>query len=267
MTSLFDDEPPQRPLVSDVRHALEGRVARAKTLLRNLPRDEQERLSQVSREKGPAMFALIGRLSADPVARELVETAVLRTRERPTDAELNRAVARLYKSALRAGDTRFRAAACHVLERLESEFGTDNAYRVTLAQLQRGYLAVTAKGELADCDGAAEVMTVTTAAALWVLVERAEATAAPAAPAAGPALAPVDVEDVNAPVEERFLAAGLMAACLHIASGVRGLQDLGEALVQDLGEAFRPCVRGFYEAIRHYPDLDIARVGATATRH
>lgn len=267
MTSLFDDEPPQRPLVPDVRNALKGRIERAKTLLRNLPRDEQERLSQASREKGPAMFALIGRLSADPVARELVETAVLRTRERPTDAELTRAVARLYKSALRAGESRFRAAACHVLERLETEFGTDNAYRVTLSQLQRGYLAAVAKGDLPDCDTAAEVMAVTTAAALWVLVERSDVAGATASPAASPSLAPVDVEDVSAPVEERFLAAGLMAACLHIESGVRGVQELGEALVQDLGEAFRPCVRNFYEAIRHYPDLDLARVGVAATRH
>jgi hypothetical protein len=49
-----------------------------------------------------------------------------------------------------------------------------------------------------------------------------------------------------------------VAACLNLEAGVRNFAEFTEAMAADLGEAVRPYLRVFYEAIRHYPGIDLS---------
>jgi hypothetical protein len=57
---------------------------------------------------------------------------------------------------------------------------------------------------------------------------------------------------------ERLLITSLVAACLNLEAGVRNFAEFTEAMSGDLGEAVRPYLRVFYEAIRHYPGIDLS---------
>lgn len=258
MTGLFGNDVPATPsLRPDRRHVLRGRIDSAKARLLALPAAEQQRLYEASREKGPAMYALIGRLEADPQVGHAVRVAVERTRAAPTGAELGRAIARDFKSAFRAGRRDFRGAAAYVLAHVAAEFGLANARRVTLGELQKRYLAAAVR-DGAGCDGAAAVMAVAGIAALWsqaqpVVPKRPDTDAAPAVATADPEAAPA---------EQQLLVTGILAACYHIELGVRGFAEFAEAMAADLGEAIRPHLRGFYEAIRHYPGVRLDAAAA-----
>ncbi len=49
---------------------------------------------------------------------------------------------------------------------------------------------------------------------------------------------------------------GITMAGAYIEAGVKGYKELEAALVGDLGEAIRPFVRTFYEAVRYYPGFN-----------
>lgn len=249
MTGLFgNDVPPAPTLRSDKRHALRGRIDSAKARLFSLPPAEQKRLYEASREKGPAMYALIGRLEADPLVGQAVRVAVERSRAAPSEAELGRAIARELKSAFRAGRRGFRPASAWVLAHVAAEFGLPNARRITLGEMQKRYLAAAAR-DPEGCDGAAAVMAVTSLATLW-----AGAQPVPEAPPEA-MTAPSALDGGDAPVEQQLLVTGLLAACYHIELGVKGFAEFAEAMAADLGDMIRPHLRGFYEAIRHYPGV------------
>ena len=65
-------------------------------------------------------------------------------------------------------------------------------------------------------------------------------------------------------VENHLLATGLLAACLHIEAGVRDFHDFAETMAADLGDAVRPYLRVFYEAIRHFPGIDLSGMKSPA---
>jgi hypothetical protein len=65
-------------------------------------------------------------------------------------------------------------------------------------------------------------------------------------------------------VGEHLLATSLVAACLNIEAGMRNFSEFAEAMAADLGEAVRPYLRVFYEAIRHFPGIDLSDRKAAA---
>jgi hypothetical protein len=276
LSSLFGDDPLPPACAAERHPALRGRIDSATARLRRLPREEQRRLYEASRTNGPLLFALMSRLAADPLVHQLLRGAVERTRRAPSGAELDRAVTRLYKSAFRGGQNAFRPAAAGVLARLDEEFGADNARRVTLGALQGRYLALAARAGTPGFDPAPLVMAVASTAELRAhaiaqpaadapgmegAAAGAATTAAPAAARAASACAysvATGFADDSAPAEEQVLATGIMAACFHIEAGVRNFSEFAEAMARDLGETVRPYLRGFYEAIRHYPGIDLS---------
>ncbi len=244
------------------RRALRAGIDRANARIRSLPAAEQKRLYEQSRTQSPTLFALLYRLQEDPFTDTLVRAAVERTRRAPSAAELTRATARNFNSALRAGFVSFRGAAQFVLSRLREEFGDHNARRVKLSELQRGYLAVAARSRLSGLEPAAAVMAVTT-----IEQVRGGGPAAQALPETGDQAGELeraatpggrDAAAGGVPGEDHLLATGLLAACLHLEAGVRDFHDFAEAMAADLGDAVRPYLRVFYEAIRHFPGIDLS---------
>ena len=255
--------------VVERRQALRASIERAKARLLGLPAEEQKRLYEASRARSPTLFALLHRLQEDPITDQLVRAAVERTRRAPTTAELTRATARTFTSAFRAGHMAFRPAAHFVLCRLGEEFGETNARRIKLSDLQRGYFAVGARSRLSGFDAPTAVMAVATLAEVWSFPLPGSQDEAPAAgaevAAAVSVKAPGDAVTSAVMVgADQLLTTGLVAACLHIEAGVRGFAEFAEAMAADLGEAVRPYLRVFYEAIRHYPGIDLTAMKPAA---
>lgn len=253
---------------TDPRRALRESIDRTKARLQRLPPQEQKRLYEESRAQSPTLFALLHRLQEDPVTDQLVRAAVERTRRAPTAAELARAIARTFSSAFRAGHLAFRPAAHCVLRRLGQEFGEDNARRIKLSDLQRGYFAVSARRRLTGFDAAVAVMAVAALGEVrdFPLPGSHEEVSAASREVAGADVvnAQADVAAATAARGEQLLATGLVAACLHIEAGGRSFADFAEAMAADLGEAVRPYLRMFYEAIRHYPGIDLTAMKPAA---
>jgi hypothetical protein len=255
------------PLGADTRRALRERIRLARETLRDLPEAEQQRLYQESRAKNSTLFALLHRLQDDPDTRSLVRAAVERTRLAPSDAELARAGARAFSAAFRAGIPAFRPSARYVLGRLCEEFGYDNARRLKLSDLQRGYLATAARSKGGGFETAAVVLAVVSVGELWEF--GSGASGGPADPpvvaeASSAASIAVPVPASASVVGEHLLATSLVAACLNIEAGMRNFSEFAEAMAADLGEAVRPYLRVFYEAIRHYPGIDLSGRKAAA---
>jgi len=256
-------------LDTDPRQVLREGIDRARARLQRLPLQEQKRLYELSRAQCPTLFALLHRLQEDPVTDLLVRAAVERTRRAPTTAELTRAIARTFTSAFRAGHLAFRPAAHIVLRRLGCEFGEDNARRIKLCDLQRGYMAVAARSRLSGFDGAAGVMAVATLGQIRDFPlpgSNEEALAAGMEDVAAEVVeAQVDgATAADAAGADQLFTTGLVAACLHIEAGVRGFADFAEAMAADLGDTVRPYLRVFYEAIRHYPGIDLTAMKPAA---
>ncbi len=255
--------------VAEKRQALRASIERAKARLQSLPAQEQKRLYEASRAQSPTLFALLHRLQDDPITDQLVRAAVERTRRAPTTAELTRATARTFSSAFRAGQLAFRPAAHFVLCRLGEEFGETNARRIKLSDLQRGYFAVCARSRLSGFDATAAVMAVATIAQVRDFRLPGQHDEAPAAgmEGAGSALALAHGDAASCAVAagaDQLLTTGLVAACLHIEAGVRGFAEFAEVMAADLGDAVRPYLRAFYEAIRHYPGIDLTAMKPAA---
>lgn len=252
--------PPQAlaaaPRAADRRAILREEIRQAREMLQRLPTAEQQRLYEESRARSTTLFALLYRLQEDPVMRPLVRSAVESTRLAPADAELARASARAFAAAFRGGDSGFGKAVEFVLRRLCEEFGEANARRLKLADLQRGYLAAAARAKGGEFDSAASVMKVATVGELWGF--RIESPAESAS-AVKEVLAPGPTEPAGpASAGEHLLITSLVAACLNLEAGVRNFAEFTEAMASDLGEAVRPYLRVVYEAIRHYPGIDLS---------
>ena len=250
------------------RRALRAGIDRANTRIKGLPAAEQKRLYEEARTQSPTLFALLHRLQEDPFTDALVRAAVERTRRAPSAAELTRAIARNFTSALRAGNLSFRAAGQFVLSRLREEFGDDNARRVKLCELQRGYLAVTARSRFSGFEPAAAVMAASTIDELraggYAVPTPDQADTHANQPATNAGRIERDPAAGGVPVENHLLATGLLAACLHIEAGVRDFHDFAETMAADLGDAVRPYLRVFYEAIRHFPGIDLSGMKSPA---
>ena len=259
---------PEGPLAPTQRRALRAEVDRAGAELRKLPQAQQRRLYEQSRAASPTLFALLQRLREDPALRPLVQAAVERTRLAPSQAELGRALKRAYAGALRADGMAFRPAAAIVLQRLREEFGQDNTRRVKLSDLQRGYLAAAARVHGGGCEAAASVMALSTVSELWDGVAVAQQDGQRDMPEVAadkhPSMAGSVAPRAGIAIGESLLATGVLAACLHIEAGVRGFPDFAEAMAADLGDAVRPYLRMFYEAIRHCPGFDMSDKKAAA---
>jgi hypothetical protein len=246
-------------VLADVQHAPDRRailrkeIRQAREMLGRLPAAEQQRLYEESRAKSTTLFALLHRLQDDPAMRPLVHSAVEQTRLAPADSELSRASGRAFAAAFRAGDTGFRKAVEFVLRRLCEEFGETNARRRKLADLQRGYLAAAARAKVGEFESAAGVMKIATVGELWNFSIEAPAEAASTVKGA---MVPAASEPASA--GEHLLVTSLVAACLNLEAGVRNFAEFTEAMAADLGEAVRPYLRVFYEAIRHYPGIDLS---------
>jgi N12 class adenine-specific DNA methylase len=63
---------------------------------------------------------------------------------------------------------------------------------------------------------------------------------------------------LNSGIDPEIVQAGITLAGYHIERGARSFAAYARAMIDDLGEAVRPYLRGWYEAIRHYPGLDEA---------
>ncbi len=255
--------------VAEKRQALRAGIERTKARMQGLPAQEQKRLYEAARARSPTLFALLNRLREDPVTDQLVRAAVERTRRAPTTAELTRATARNFTSAFRAGLLAFRPAAHFVLCRLGEEFGEVNARRIKLSELQRGYFAVCARSRFCGFDTAAAVMAVATLGAVrdFPLPGAHDEAAAAGAEVAGSAVVTARGDAAPSAVAvgaDQLLTTGLVAACLHIEAGVRSFAEFAEAMAADLGDAGRPYLRVFYEAIRHYPGIDLTAMQAAA---
>ncbi len=255
--------------VAEKRRALRESIERAKARLQRLPPEEQKRLYEASRAQSPTLFALLHRLQEDPITNQLVRAAVERTRRAPTMAELTRAIARTFTSAFRAGHLAFRPAAHFALRRLGQEFGETNARRNKLSDLQRGYFAVCARSRLGGFEAAAAVMAVATLAEVRDVPPPGSIDEAPTASVevVGSVVVEVQGDAATAAVAagaDQLLTTGLVAACLHIEAGVRGFAEFAEVMAADLGDAVRPYLRVFYEAIRHYPGIDLTAMKPAA---
>ena len=269
MNSLFGDTvAAPRMLVAGQRGALRARIEAGLNQLRALSQTQQRRLYKAARDKGPVLFALLGRLAADPLVQPLVQCAVERTRLAPTQAELNRAGGRMFLGSFRAGLCGFRPAASRVLRLMSEEYGEHNVARVTLAGLQRAYLAGSARSSEGGFDSVAVVMACASVAEL-----RGADGATPGAQhgardayVAGAATSEKAAQNKNEVAgaergvwaEQGILATGVLAACFHIEAGTRDFGEFADAMVADLGDASRPHLRMFYEAIRHYPGVDLS---------
>jgi CRISPR-associated protein Csm1 len=155
--------------------------------------------------------------------------------------------------------------------RLREEFGEDNARRVRLAELQRAYLAGAARARAAGIENAATVMRVTSVSDLWRHEAGADLDAG--VEAAGDATA--DSRGAAAPdqpaattaaaaAEDQLFATGLLAACLALEAGGRNFAEFAEAMTLDLGDTVKPYLRVFYEAIRHFPGIDMSALKPAA---
>lgn len=252
--------------VAEKRQALRESIERAKARLQRLPPEEQKRLYEASRAQSPTLFALLHRLQEDPITNQLVRAAVERTRRAPTMAELTRAIARTFTSAFRAGHLAFRPAAHFALRRLGQEFGETNARRIKLSDLQRGYFAVCARSRLGGFEAAAAVMAVATLAEVRDVPLPGPIDEAPTASVevAGSVVVEAQGDAATVAGADQLLTTGLVAACLHIEAGVRGFAEFAEVMAADLGDAVRPYLRAFYEAIRHYPGIDLTAMKPAA---
>lgn len=257
-STLFStpDIPADGQHTPDRRAILREEIRQAREMLERLTVAEQQRLYEESRARSTTLFALLHRLQDDPAMRPLVHSAVERTRLAPADAELSRASGRAFAAAFRAGETAFRKAVEFALRRLCEEYGKTNARRLKLADLQRGYLAAAARAKAGDFESAASVMKVEAVGELWNFSIESQAESASTVKGR---MAPAASEPVGpASAGEHLLVVSLVAACLNLEAGVRNFAEFTESMATDLGEAVRPYLRVFYEAIRHYPGIDLS---------
>lgn len=61
---------------------------------------------------------------------------------------------------------------------------------------------------------------------------------------------------LNAGIDPEVMQAGITLAGYHIEAGARSFSAYSKAMVDDLGEAVRPYLRSFYEAVRSWPGFD-----------
>ena len=57
-------------------------------------------------------------------------------------------------------------------------------------------------------------------------------------------------------IDPEMMRAGIDLAGFHLEAGARAFADFSKAMLADIGEEFRPYLRTWYEAIRHYPGFD-----------
>lgn len=74
---------------------------------------------------------------------------------------------------------------------------------------------------------------------------------------------------LNSGLDPELLLDGITIAGGHIEAGARKFADYAQAMIEDLGEAVKPYLLSFYEAVRHYPGavkegMDDAAVAAEA---
>jgi N12 class adenine-specific DNA methylase len=61
---------------------------------------------------------------------------------------------------------------------------------------------------------------------------------------------------VNVGLDPEIVQAGIQLAGYHIEAGARKFGEFAAAMVNDLGSAIKPYLRGWYEAVRYYPGFD-----------
>jgi len=65
-------------------------------------------------------------------------------------------------------------------------------------------------------------------------------------------------------LDPAFIQKGITLAGSHLEYGAQSFAAYSEAMIGDLGEAVRPYLRGWYEAIRHLPGFDSAGISTGA---
>src|SRR5690606_19299844 len=63
---------------------------------------------------------------------------------------------------------------------------------------------------------------------------------------------------LNSGLDPELVQAGITLAGYHIERGARTFTAYAQAMVADLGDAVRPYLRGWYEAVRYYPGMEEA---------
>jgi hypothetical protein len=61
---------------------------------------------------------------------------------------------------------------------------------------------------------------------------------------------------LNVGIDTELAIDGMTLAGYHIEAGARKYADYVKAMVDDMGEAVRPYLRSWYEAVRYHPELD-----------
>jgi len=61
---------------------------------------------------------------------------------------------------------------------------------------------------------------------------------------------------VSTGLDPELVQAGIQLAGYHIEAGARSFGDYAAAMIADLGNAVKPYLRGWYEAVRYYPSFD-----------
>lgn len=61
---------------------------------------------------------------------------------------------------------------------------------------------------------------------------------------------------VNSGLDPEMVQAGIQLAGYHIESGARSFVAYSQEMLSDLGEAVKPYLRGWYEAVRYYPGME-----------
>lgn len=70
---------------------------------------------------------------------------------------------------------------------------------------------------------------------------------------------------LNSGVDPELLMDGMTVAGAYIESGVRKFADYTAAMVEDFGDAVKPYLLSFYEAVRHFPGVDREGMDDSAT--
>ena len=71
-------------------------------------------------------------------------------------------------------------------------------------------------------------------------------------------------QQLNSGIDPETVQDGITLAGFHIEAGARKWADYTKAMLGDLGEAVRPYLRGWYEAVRYYPGFDAQGMSSAA---
>lgn len=64
------------------------------------------------------------------------------------------------------------------------------------------------------------------------------------------------LNQLNVGLDPEMMQAGITLAGYHVEAGARAFADYSKAMIDELGEAIKPYLRSFYEAVRHAPGID-----------